>query len=341
MKKIAIVAFTENGKKIQDDIKKGFSDCEFITYEKPERLRSFTDRAWKESGAIIFVSATGIAVRMIAPLVKAKDKDPAVVVIDDGAKHVISLLSGHLGGANALTEKIAELLGSDPVITTSTDVNDKFAVDVWTEENGLYIINKIMIKFISSAILRGEKPGFVSELQVEGKIDKDLMQINTGEKKESLPETGIVVSVDQEKKPFKKTLNAVPKIITLGLGCRKNKDPDEFEESVLKILREQKISIKAVRKMASIDLKKDEECMLRFSEKYEIPFETYTADELNTVEGSYQASDFVKKITGTDNVCERSAKKASTGSNGEIILKKESYNGMTMAIAKDEKKLKF
>ena len=134
-------------------------------------------------------------------------------------------------------------------------------------------------------------------------------------------------------------MNAVPKVVVLGVGCRKNTDSANFEEFILKILREQNISIKAVDMLASIDIKKNEKCILDFASKYGIPFKTATADELMSLQGKFSASAFVKSITGVDSVCDRSA--AYFSDKGKIILGKTSHNGITCAIAVRDWKCKF
>lgn len=361
MKKICIIAFTDKGIKTAEQIKnileayspdvsanslekssfgKSYSGNEhyFVDIlEKNCNKKVYVADNFNEYDAFAFVGATGIAVRYIAPHIKSKDIDPAVIVLDEHADFVIPLLSGHLGGANELASLIAERLNSTPVITTATDINAKFAVDLWTKKSNQSIIDISKIKDVSSAILKNEEVGLYSDFEIEGALPEQIKLC--GNDIDSNPEVGISVSMDKNLKPFKVTLNAVPKLAVIGVGCRKNTDSDVFEEFVLKILREQNISIKSIEFIASIDIKKDEKCILDFSDKYSIPFKTATADELMSIPGEFSSSPFVKSITGVDNVCERAA--VFFSKSNKIVLGKTSHNGMTCAIAVRDWKCKF
>lgn len=361
MKKICIIAFTDNGIKTAGQIKNiletSLIDVSTNFIEKSNFEESYSgnehylvnllDKQCKKKAyvadnfnnydAFIFVGATGIAVRYIAPHIKSKDVDPAVIVIDEHGGFVIPLLSGHLGGANELANLIAEKLNSTPVITTATDLNAKFAVDLWTKKTNQSIVDISKIKDVSAAILKDEQIGLYSDFEIEGSLPKQIKPCDSYT--DYNPNIGISVSLDENIKPFNITLNAVPKIAVIGLGCRKNTDSGSFEKFILDILRAQNISIHAIDMLASIDIKKNEKCILDFSDKYSIPFKTATAVELMNIKGKFTASSFVKSVTGVDNVCERSA--AYFSANSKIILGKTSHNGMTCAIAVRDWKCKF
>lgn len=361
MKKICIIAFTDKGIKTAGQIKiileaslidesansleksnfeKSYSGNEhyFVDIlEKNCNKKAYVADNFNEYDAFVFVGATGIAVRYIAPHIKSKDVDPAVIVLDEHADFVIPLLSGHLGGANELASLIAERLNSTPVITTATDINAKFAVDLWTKKTNQHIVDISKIKAVSSAILKNEEVGLYSDFEIEGSLPKQIKPCDSYT--DYNPNVGIAVSIDENIKPFNITLNSVPKVVVLGVGCRKNTDSANFEELILGILREQNISIKAVDMLASIDIKKNEKCILDFASKYGIPFKTATADELMSITGEFSSSSFVKSITGVDNVCERAA--AYFSDKSKIILDKTSHNGMTCAIAVRDWKCKF
>lgn len=356
MKKICIIAFTDNGNKTAERIKSiletsslddsahsfeesySCDDHYFVDLlEKNCKKKAYVADNFNVYDAFIFIGATGIAVRYIAPYIKSKDVDPAVIVLDEHGNFVIPLLSGHLGGANELANIIADELNSTPVITTATDINSKFAVDLWTKNTNQSIIDISKIKDVSAAILKDEQIGLYSDFELEGSLPKQIKLCDNYMDNHS--EVGIAVSLDENLKPFNTTLNAVPKIVVLGVGCRKNTDSANFENFILKILREQNISIKAVDLIASIEIKKDEKCILDFSAKYGIPFKTATADELMSIAGEFSGSSFVKSITGVDNVCERSAAYFSGGN--KILLGKTSHNGITCAIAVRDWKCKF
>ena len=335
MKKVSLISVTARGKETAEKIEKAFSTnskFSFVYFDKEkESMKDFVKSAFFDADIIIFVCATGIAVRHIAPYIVSKDRDPAVICLDDRGNFAIPLLSGHLGGANEFALELSELIGATPVITTATDVNGKFAVDMWTKKNGCIIGDISKIKEISSRILDEKSVGFVSDFPVKGDLPEGIcFDVNC--------KAGICVSFDEEKKPFGETLNAEPKIVILGVGCRKNTDEAIFEEEILSRLAEEGISVKAVEKLASIDIKKDEKCIIAFSKKYNIPFVTFSAEELMRAEGEFESSEFVLKTTGADNVCERSA--VCAGSS-EIIMKKSGGRGVTSAAAVREWECRF
>lgn len=272
---------------------------------------------------LVFIGAAGIAVRLIAPLLQSKDKDPAVVVIDELGTFAIPILSGHIGGANELANEISKFIYAIPVITTATDINHKFAVDVWSKKAGCVIGDISKIKFISQAILGGQAVGITSEFALAGTLPPQLRPDS------SLPR-GICISLSETKHPFGTTLNLIPRIVTIGVGCRRDTAAEALEKFVLATLDKFDISLKAVSKLVSIDLKKNENCLIKFCEKYNLQFATYTAEALAAVDGEFTASAFVKKTTGVDNVCERSA---MCDNDGELIVKKQAQDGITIAVA--------
>ena len=332
MEKAAVLAFTDRGKRLAAKLSEKLQgECDVTLFDNSGSAKDYLKENFAEKDTFVFICAAGIAVRLIAPLIKSKDVDPAVIVMDEFGQYVIPILSGHLGGANEAGERIASLMGATLVLTTATDINEKFAVDVWSKYAGCKIIDVSCIKTVSAAILRGEKVGFESGFPFEGKVPKELTL--------DAADLGICVSLSDKLKPFPTTFNMVPKIVTIGIGCRKNTSVEQFEKFVLGILEENKVSIHAIEKIASIDIKKYEKCILAFSDKYQIPFVTYSAEELSEAKGDFEASEFVKSVTGVDNICERSACLGSAG--GRRILSKTSGGGVTCALAMKDWKCKF
>ena len=332
MKDIGIIAFSQRGMALAEQVRARLPEgCRGEVCSDKSEARNWLTANFQQKDTFLFICAAGIAVRYIAPLIRSKDVDPAVVVMDEFGRYAVPILSGHLGGANQAAAELAAVTGSTVVLTTATDVNGSFAVDVWSKRAGCKIVNIGSIKLVSSAILRGEKVGLQSGFPVDGPLPGELTLDEA--------ETGICVSLSEKPKPFPQTMNVVPRIVTLGAGCRKAASPEGFEKFILGVLAENRISIHAIEKIASIDLKKHEKCMLSFSEKYQIPFVTYTAEELNRAEGSFEGSDFVKSVTGVDNVCERSASLGSGG--GTRILSKTSGGGFTCALAMRDWKCRF
>ena len=279
--------------------------------------------------ALIFCCASGIAVRAIAPWVRDKKTDPAVLVIDETARFVIPLLSGHIGGANALAETLSEALGATPVVTTATDLNNLFAVDVFAARNRLTITDMELAKEISAALLAGEPVGFSCDLPVSGTLPKEL----------TTEDAALGVCISRERKePFARTLQLIPRRYALGVGCRRGKSAEELDSFIRRQLAACGISIDELMCIASIDLKKDEPGLLAFSEANRLPFITYPADTLNALPGTFSGSAFVKETTGVDCVSERAAVQAS---GGALIAAKIAEDGMTFALAESKEGVSF
>lgn len=342
-----MISFTEKGAELEREIsilllQKGYAvkmvaagrkgqDSEIEVLQEP--LREWTKRQMEEADGIIFIGAVGIAVRSIGPFIKSKVTDPAVLVIDETGRFVIPILAGHIGGANALAEKIAKWMKMIPVITTATDLQQKFAIDLFAVKNNLHIMRMDYAKEISATILQNQKIGIWSEFPVKGELPENLCW-------EEMHTYGIYLSLENTEKIIcHKTLMLIPRIITIGIGCRKGKRAEEIEEAVKAILVEKKISPYAIEKVASVDLKKEEHGLLAFCQKWNIPFETYSAEQLEMLPGTYHESDYVKKIAGVGSVCERAAVMGSD--RGELLVHKIVQNGVTVSMAKKKYEIVF
>ncbi len=291
---ISAIAFTEKGREWGAVL--GFP------VERGVPVMQWAREHFYTSDALLFIGACGIAVRAAAPLLRDKTTDPAVLVMDEAGRHVIPLLSGHIGGANALAREIAMKTGAEAVITTATDLRGMTAVDTWATEHGCAIENPDAIKAVSAFQLAGRQPGVaITEREIEP--------------------------------PFPVTLYLRPRTLTLGTGCRRDTDPDVFEALARDFLKECGVSLLSVKALATIDVKKDEKALLRFCEKYRFPMLTYSAEELKAVPGCFSHSDFVEKTVGVDNVCERVA----AASGGRLLTGKTAMNGVTFALAGEEK----
>ena len=293
-------------------------------------LGEWTAEHFSAGNALVFVGACGIAVRAIAPFVRSKTKDPAVVVMDEAENFVIPLLSGHLGGANELARTIAKDFGVTPVLTTATDVTGRFAVDEWTKRQNLVIVNPGRIKSVSGALLDGADVKVWSDDPIEGEAPEGL--IYAGSTADAAGEgPGVIVSMRQLPAGGK-LLHAVPRAAVLGVGCRRDTSEEDFQKFFEEFCRQADLAPQAVAKIASIDLKQDEEGLAAFAARLGVPFVTYTAQELSEVPGEFSASEMVKRVTGVDNVCERAAVLGSGG--GPLLIGKQAGSGITMALAK-------
>ena len=337
MKLLELIAFTEKGFEVAGRIVAGLDarewSCRIGTTMKGhpcsigKPLSRWTEEAFANARAIVFVGASGIAVRSIAPFLKSKAVDPAVIVVDDAGQFVIPLVSGHIGGANRLARTIAEIVGAVPVITTATDVNGRFAVDEWAREQGLAICTLAEAKAVSAALLAGRTIGFQSDFPVSGVLPEGLVDAAEGE-------IGIAVTLDDRAAPFATTLRLIPRMVTLGIGCRKGKTAEEIAGAVELALAGQRISRQAVAGVYSIDVKAEEPGLLAFCRERDLVFRTFSAEELNRVQGDFSASAFVSGVVGVDNVCERSAVLGGrSGKESRLVIRKQAHQGVTVAAA--------
>lgn len=289
--------------------------------------------AFTQCEALVFVGAAGIAVRAIAPHIKSKLTDPAVVSLDEQANFVIPLLAGHIGGANELARYLAASLGATACVTTATDVNGLFAVDEWAARNNMVISSLLPAKDFAAALVANEPVGLYYDeaFSVSGALPKQVQC-------DSTLSIGMAVTLDSRLEPFKTTVRLLPRIIHLGIGCRRNTPLENIEALVLPELEKLHIDLRTVKALASVDLKKDEQGLLAFARKYKLAANFYTADELNSVAGDFTPSAFVKSVVGVSNVCERSAVRDS---GGRLLLRKTSLNGVTLAVAAEPLVLDF
>ena len=328
--KVSIIAFTDNGMEIAYKLSNSLSEVNDVDFTRCGKgaLSTWSEEHFSTSDALIFIGAIGIALRAIAPYIKTKTKDPAVVVVDELGQFSIPILSGHIGGANELALRISEILNAIPVITTATDINKVFAVDTWAKSQGLNILNPECIKLVSSKLLKGESVHVKSDYPIQGNLPKnvylnDLEDSNAGY-------DVIITHKDLENECKNDALLLVPQIITVGIGCRKDISFEAIESSILNILESENYHILAINALASIDKKANEKGILEFAKKYDLPFNTYSAEELNSLEGDFTKSEFVKSVVEVDNVCERSA---IMESNGKLIRRKDTCDGAGVTVA--------
>lgn len=286
---------------------------------------------------LLFIGACGIAVRAIAPWVVNKLYDSPVLVMDELGTYVIPILSGHVGGANEIAVKIGEMTGSIPVITTATDLNKSFAVDIFAKKNYLYIENKNGIAKVSSKVLRGEKINIAIESHGYGHDSRFTNQIKIVD---FPPKQPVDVIITTGNCGYNADLVLRPREYVLGMGCKRDKEPEKIAGYIDQTLTALGISKNQVYAICSIDKKRDEAGFLQWSSLERIPFITYSAEELVDVEGDFEVSQFVKSQVGVDNVCERAALKGC-GEGGELVYRKHASDGMTIAVAKRDWRVSF
>ena len=320
-----VVAFFE-GHELQCYTMARFEEPGFNAICRPSK--PFYGPIFNDVDAMVFVGSVGIAVREIAPHVRDKSTDPAVVSIDELGKFAVPLLSGHIGGANDLALALANALGATPVITTATDINKKFSVDAWAARNGYVIGSLSTAKAVSAAILEQNVPLKCDYPIVTG-LPNGVVLGDSGD-------VGIRISVYRDE-TFARTLRLIPPILHLGIGCRKGTDSAAIKDAVDAVLKDNNIDYRAIKCVASIDLKSEEAGLLQFCEERKLPVSFYSAEELKAVPGEFTPSEFVQSITGVDNVCERSALIGAK----ELIVRKTAMNGVTVAVAAEHLEVRF
>lgn len=337
--KVAVFAYSRQGCKTARRVMEHFAGHEVQPYTMARfeeegfghicrPSKPFYGPIFNEVDAMIFVGSVGIAVREIAPHVRDKSTDPAVVSIDELAMFSVPLLSGHIGGANDLALELAQALGATPVITTATDINKRFSVDAWAARKGYAIASLSRAKTVSATILEQDVP-LSCDFPIVTGLPRGVVAGETGD-------VGIRISICKDE-PFERTLRLIPPVLHLGIGCRKGTDAQTIREAVKAVLEKHNIDIRALKCAASIDLKANEEGLLEFCREQELPVQFYSAEELKAVPGTFTSSEFVQSVTGVDNVCERSALIGAE----ELIVKKTALNGVTVALAAEHLEVRF
>ena len=351
--KLSIISFTANGIKLSVQLIQGldgietalFTKCSLHREERRACPAVFISRSvgeWareqmEEKRVLLFIGACGIAVRAVAPYITDKRSDSPVLVMDEKGRYVIPVLSGHMGGANEAACLIARIAGAEPVITTATDLNRSFAVDLFAKNNSLSVVNKEGIAGVSSRVLAGED----ITISIETGHIQDGSRIPAGVHRVSYPpEHKVDIVVTSEEKVFDTVILLKPKEYVIGMGCRRGKEADQLEVFIMRSMKELGIMPMQLLALASIEHKCSEPGFLKWSRKYNLPFITYSAEELKRVEGSFHESAFVKDKVGVDNVCERAALRAC-GYGGVLVYEKHAEDGITIAIARREWSVKF
>lgn len=344
-KKMAILSFTTGGKVLGEKLSsllskdQGEVPWEIQKVHRPIPLDEWMKEHFASLDALVFIGAMGIIVRGMAPYLRDKTSDPAVVVLDEKGQFAISVLSGHLGGANALTAEIANLLGAVPVITTASDVNHKIAIDVFAKKNHLVIDSMKQAKQCAAAIVSGEKVSFQCEGEWSGEVPAELAY------KPEEASFHIHITPKMRQKDAS-SLHLIPKAYVMGVGCKAGTPEHVIEQRIREELDALGIDLRSIDCMASIDLKCKETGLLEFSKKQEIPIRFFSAEELLKLPGTFTSSKFVSQVTGVDNVCERSAfglicQNETMKPEDFMVLPKSGKNGVTIAMMKKDWSVSF
>lgn len=341
-----IYSFTDTGKSVSGRIKAYMEQNSWHVQEqvyegcgtrsksrnKSVSLAEDAGLAFQRCQCLIFIGAAGIAVRAIAPHIRSKITDPAVLVLDEHGRFVIPLLSGHIGGANKIAGRLADFLGGQAVWTTATDVNGLFAVDEWAAAKHLVITSMEDAKAFAAAILVQKKAGLYSDFPVSGALPPSLCREEAGI-------LGVAAALRCDCRPFQTTVVVQPRIFHLGIGCRAGISEMQIEAAVRQALAKAAVHEQAVAAVHSVSLKANEPGLIAFCRHHHWPFVTYDAAVLAALPGNFTGSSFVRTVTGVDNVCERAA--AAGAHRGVLVLRKNICNGVTCAIAAEPYTLSF
>ena len=350
-KKIAILSITNNGRELALRIKEIMKNVDVFFIKKDtdyksdevtvvnKGLKEFIPQIFDKYEYLVFIMATGIVVRTIAPLVMSKFSDPAILVMDEKGNNIISLLSGHMGGANEMTLYMSDLLNSHPVITTATDVNKKSSLDMIAKKlNGHIDDFRDNVLKINSMLVNNEEV----HLYIDGNYKINHQGFTLYDEKTDLDKVRNLVVVTN-KKDINKILNknienlnekiikVTPKDIVIGVGCKKNTDSKHMKNSLIKFLAEYNIDINAVKEIGSIEIKKDEKAIIDLAKFLDVKFKTFSVEEISKVDYLYEKSDWVKKNVGVYSVSDPVAHLLS---EGRVIINKQKYDGITFSIGR-------
>lgn len=348
--RIAVLAITRNGAQLGKKLRENLAGAELhvssryagqagkerVIFE-PAELKEQLARLWHDVDGFVMIMAAGIVVRMIAPLLESKQSDPAVVIMDDAGRFAISLLSGHLGGANELAERCAFITGARPVITTATDVNDLPSFDMLAKEQGWAIEDISRVKTLNRLLLDNEEiavvdPGGRTRCWFHGRgfltfHESYAAAIDSTAK-------GFLFVTNRQLPPHTQPDNLLilrPHNLVLGVGCNRGTSADEIEEVIAAQLKRIFVSLKSVCCIASAAAKRDEAGLLEYAGRYNIPLRFFDSEELNSVACPSPPSEHARAAIGAIGVAEPAALLASGATR--LMLKKVKSGNVTLAVA--------
>lgn len=372
--KIAILCITSNGRSLACKIKRSLNDGDiyFINNKRDEnslddnevisksleedveiytvkkRLKFFVEDIFDKYEYILFIMATGIVVRTIAPLVTSKFSDPAILVTDEKGSNIISLLSGHMGGANEMTLHISDLINSNPVITTATDINKKSSLDMIAKKLNGHIVNfRDNVLDVNAMLVNGDAVG----LYIDGEYNIDTRGFTVLDNSKSLESsissdeelkkinlnTIVVISnkenlqIDKYYEDKYRIIKVTPRDIVIGIGCRRDTESHLLQDSLEDFLIKNNIDINSIKEIGSIEVKKDEKSIIDLSENLNVPFRVLSVEEISQVDYLFEKSEWVKKSVGVYSVAEPVAHLLS---GGNVIIEKNKYKGITFSVGR-------
>lgn len=339
MDNLIIIPVSDASRILAERIQSVYTGSRIVSY------LSFTEEIFRQSKGLVFIGAMGICVRSVAPFLKDKYTDPAVVCIDSTGKHVIPVLSGHIGGANDLAKELAGLLGGTAILTTQSDNMNLWPLDTLGKTYGWTLVADDSNTAIASFV-NGKPTALLLDIRDKG---TDYLEQNTPAHVsvfysfEEIPmdsyELLIIVSPRQYKSPIQ-TVHYVPKVLRLGMGCRKEMqgDPKQVYDHIAETLRSHHLFPEAIADVNTIDLKKCEPVLTLLAYGVmECPFHTFPSDALKPIPVP-NPSEKVLEVTESPSVSEASAIYAAQG--GPLLIEKQKAdlgkgNEYTFAVAMD------
>jgi len=310
---------------------------EMCTIFEPLELKSLIYSLWKKLDGFVLIMATGIVVRMIAPLLESKEIDPAVVVMDDAGRFAISLLSGHLGGANELAERCALTVGAKTVVTTATDTNNLPSFDMLAKEQGWLIDDINQVKTLNTLLLDDEE---IAVMDITGQAltwfngrGRIKFYDTFSEAIKSRASGFLFVTNLQlpQHLSHEKLLILRPRNLVLGIGCNRGTAADEIEAVVTRYCNDLSLSLKSICTVATVAAKRDEAGLIEFAERLAVPLRCFESSELSLVAFPSHPSKHALAAVGVAGVAEPAAILASGG--GRLLLEKVKSGNVTLAVA--------
>ncbi|MFK4785278.1 cobalt-precorrin 5A hydrolase [Fusobacterium sp. MFO224] len=321
--KIAIITVTKKGLEKSYEIKNKIN-CDIYTLKKLQKkgdklikasLSETYGEIFKKYDAFIFITSTGIAIRVISSYIEGKEKDPAILVVDQEGNFVISLLSGHLGGANNLTNEISGILKSIPVITTASDISGKIAVDTIAMNINSKIENLEAAKKVTSLIVAGET--------VQLKIPENISSNNP---------SGVIIVSNREKIEISKI---IPKNLVVGIGCKKGKEKNKIINAIRDSFIKNNLSLDGIKCFATIDIKKYEKGIVETAKDFKKELKIIKKEDIEKIHDKFEGSKFVFETVGVYSVSGPAAYLASNR-KGKLLVEKLKYDGITISIFEEE-----
>ncbi len=347
--RIAIIAITRNGARLGTQLREGLGNGELYVLQKfagqagkgaipfAGELKGLVAELWPLFDGFVFIMATGIVVRMVAPHLVAKDVDPAVVVMDDAGKFAVSLLAGHLGGANELACRCAFITGAREVITTATDANSLPSFDMLAKEEGWAIDDLCRVKTLNALILEGEEIAVVDPTDRVRTAFHGAARLSFHDTFVEALQSGAkgFVFVTNRRLPPQSQADALlvlrPRNLALGIGCNSGTGAEEIEEVVSAQMKRLFLSLKSVACIGSAAAKREEAGLLAFASEHDLPIRFFDSGELNGVAVPSPPSAHALEAIGATGVAEPAAVLASNG--GCLLLAKIKSGNVTLAIA--------